>query len=92
MTVEEKLPSRHSNQYSADSACGHCEGVVRHEPWCTTQNTQHSLCISGRLGSSSFESGRPPHFACVRCRMDRNKYPDQTAPLTTSGAAGNTQE
>ena len=29
----------HSNQYSADSACGHCDGVIRHEPWCITQNT-----------------------------------------------------
>ena len=27
-----------SNQYSADSACGHCDGVIRHEPWCITQN------------------------------------------------------
>ena len=28
----------HSNQYSADSACGHCDGVIRHEAWCATQN------------------------------------------------------
>ena len=28
----------HSNQYSADSACGHCDGVIRHEAWCVTQN------------------------------------------------------
>jgi hypothetical protein len=28
----------HSNQYSADSACGHCDGVIRHETWCITQN------------------------------------------------------
>jgi hypothetical protein len=28
----------HSNQYSADSACGHCDGVIRHETWCVTQN------------------------------------------------------
>jgi hypothetical protein len=26
----------HSNRYSADSACEHCGGVVRHEPWCIT--------------------------------------------------------
>lgn len=26
----------HSNRYSADSACEHCEGVVRHEAWCIT--------------------------------------------------------
>lgn len=38
MSVENQLPLRHSNQYSADSACGHCDGVVRHESWCATQN------------------------------------------------------
>jgi hypothetical protein len=26
--------SYHSNAYSAESACLHCEGIVRHEPWC----------------------------------------------------------
>ena len=26
----------HSNRYSAQSACEHCGGVVRHEPWCIT--------------------------------------------------------
>ncbi len=26
----------HSNQYTAESACEHCGGVVRHEHWCIT--------------------------------------------------------
>ncbi len=26
----------HSNRYAADSACEHCEGIIRHEPWCIT--------------------------------------------------------
>jgi hypothetical protein len=26
----------HSNRYSADQACEHCKGIVRHEPWCIT--------------------------------------------------------
>ena len=38
MPLTENLPLRHSNQYSADSACGHCEGVLRHEAWCVTQS------------------------------------------------------
>jgi hypothetical protein len=38
MPVQDHLPSSHSNQYSADSACGHCDGVIRHEAWCVTQN------------------------------------------------------
>ncbi len=29
----------HENQYTADSACSHCSGVVSHEPWCSTQNS-----------------------------------------------------
>ena len=26
----------HSNRYSAESACEHCGGIIRHEPWCIT--------------------------------------------------------
>ena len=38
MPVQDHLPSSHSNQYGADSACGHCEGITCHEAWCITQN------------------------------------------------------
>jgi hypothetical protein len=34
----QSVPLTHSNQYSADSACGHCDGVIRHEAWCITRN------------------------------------------------------
>jgi hypothetical protein len=26
----------HSNRYHAQAACPHCEGIIRHEPWCIT--------------------------------------------------------
>lgn len=26
----------HSNRYTAQSACEHCQGVIRHETWCIT--------------------------------------------------------
>lgn len=26
----------HSNRYSAQAACEHCEGIVHHESWCIT--------------------------------------------------------
>jgi len=26
----------HSNRYNAQAASAHCEGVIRHEPWCIT--------------------------------------------------------
>lgn len=29
----------HANRYSADSACAHCNRVLRHERWCSTQNS-----------------------------------------------------
>jgi hypothetical protein len=38
MPVQSHFPLSHSNQCSAESACGHCDGVVSHEPWCLTQN------------------------------------------------------
>ena len=38
MPVEDQLQLHYSNQYCADSACGHCDGVLRHEHWCITQN------------------------------------------------------
>jgi len=28
----------HSNSYSADAACEHSSGVIRHENWCITNN------------------------------------------------------
>jgi hypothetical protein len=28
----------HSNRYSADSACEHCQGIIRHESWCITRD------------------------------------------------------
>jgi len=28
----------HSNGYTAQAACEHCEGIIRHELWCQTLN------------------------------------------------------
>jgi hypothetical protein len=28
----------HSNRYSEQAACEHCEGIIRHESWCITSN------------------------------------------------------
>jgi len=36
MATQDETPWWHSNQYSADSACAHCGGVIRHESWCQT--------------------------------------------------------
>jgi glycerol-3-phosphate cytidylyltransferase-like family protein len=40
-----KPASYHSNRYNAQSACQHCEGVIRHERWCLTLNpVVHYAC------------------------------------------------
>ena len=28
----------HNNEYNSQAACGHCEGIIRHERWCQTLN------------------------------------------------------
>jgi hypothetical protein len=36
--IAKQIVWHHENQYTADSACSHCSGVVSHEPWCSTKN------------------------------------------------------
>ena len=38
MPVENQVAFHHGNRYSAESACVCCDGVIRHEFWCATQN------------------------------------------------------
>ena len=38
MPLQSQIPLSHSNQYSADSACAHCNGIVSHEAWCSSKN------------------------------------------------------
>ena len=38
MQIPEQHVWYHANQYTAESACVHCNGIVSHEPWCSTQN------------------------------------------------------
>jgi hypothetical protein len=42
----------HSNTYSADGACEHCSGVIRHETWCITCNDQVSYAYEALLDAS----------------------------------------
>lgn len=37
MSATQSYPWFQSNRYAA-APCEHCEGVVRHEPWCITRN------------------------------------------------------
>ena len=38
MPKHDQYPLHHSSQYNVDSACGHCDGIIRHERWCVTQS------------------------------------------------------
>ena len=60
MSTPNQPPISHSNQHSADSACAHCEGIISHEPWCITKNTNvhyahqvalfpNQLCLEDRI-------------------------------------------
>ena len=57
MSVENQLPLRHSNRYSADSACLHCDGVIRHEPWCATQSPDVRYAFMALLDSNQLSIG-----------------------------------
>jgi hypothetical protein len=38
MPEQNNLPLLDSNQYRVDSACVHCDGIIRHQSWCVTQS------------------------------------------------------
>jgi hypothetical protein len=57
MPVQSHFPLSHSNQYTAHSACGHCEGVIRHEPWCITQSTSVQYAYQALLDPDQLSPG-----------------------------------
>jgi hypothetical protein len=38
MNSANSTASKQAVKYSAASSCEHCDGVIRHEPWCVTVN------------------------------------------------------
>lgn len=46
-----------SNQYSAESACEHCAGVIRHEPWCVTRSADVIYAYRAVLDASTLSQG-----------------------------------
>ena len=57
MAVENQLPLRHSNRYSADSACAYCDGVVHHESLCATQNANAHYAFEAVLDPTQLSVG-----------------------------------
>jgi hypothetical protein len=37
MSEASRTAAYHSNRYYAEAACEHCQGIIRHEPWCITR-------------------------------------------------------
>jgi hypothetical protein len=42
MPAQKPLPLQYSDESPANSSCVHCGAVVRHDPWCITQNANVS--------------------------------------------------
>ncbi len=47
----------HSNRYSAGSACLHCRGIIRHEPWCVSRNPTVSYIYQAVLDPEQLSLG-----------------------------------
>jgi hypothetical protein len=57
MPEQNDLPLRHSNQYSVDSVCMHCDGIIRHESWCATQSANVDYAFQAVLDASQLSPG-----------------------------------
>ena len=57
MQVQNQLSLHHSNRYSAESACAHCEGIIRHEFVVRHTERHYLLCISGSLTENQLSLG-----------------------------------
>jgi hypothetical protein len=57
MPTEQAIIWQHSNKYSADAACEHCDGIVRHEPWCITRSSDVLYAYEAVLDGDKLTEG-----------------------------------
>lgn len=57
MSATSTNPWIHSNRYSADSACEHCHGIVRHESWCITCSSEVLYAYEALVDASKLTVG-----------------------------------
>ena len=57
MPVQDNVPLSHSNRYSSYSACVYCDGVIRHVPWCVTQNVSVQYAYRAVSNPDQFSPG-----------------------------------
>ncbi len=77
----------HSNRYTAQSACEHCQGVIRHERWCiivdrTVYYAYEIVADAGKLtvGDSIILHSLGVAWSANRCQCtgDANSRPQFT--------------
>jgi hypothetical protein len=49
MQIPQQHAWYHANQYTAESACVHFNGIVGHEPWCITKNSSVRYALLSAL-------------------------------------------
>jgi hypothetical protein len=52
MQAAQSKPWFHSNRYSADAACEHCNSGIGHEVWCITRNAAVRNALEAVLDSA----------------------------------------
>jgi hypothetical protein len=57
MPITDRPTWYHSNTYTADSACEHCEGIIRHENWCITKNEAVTYAYEAVLDAGKLSLG-----------------------------------
>jgi hypothetical protein len=75
----------HSNRYSAENACEHCDCVIRHEPWCITVDPAVLYAYQIVLEPGMLEPGAAIIFHSLGVSWDRTA---RRAKCGTSKAHG----
>jgi hypothetical protein len=75
----------HSNRYSSDRACEHCEGIIRHETWCITNNEVIRYAYQAVLNAESLAPVTTS--VCMRWGFDGLRIRLALAPLNKRPAA-----
>jgi hypothetical protein len=57
MSAMQVNPWQYSNRYSADKACDHCEGIIRHESWCITRSANILYAYQAVLQAAKLSEG-----------------------------------
>jgi hypothetical protein len=57
MPTTQAIAWKYSNRYSADKACEHCEGIIRHETWCITRSPIVLYAYQSVLNADSLSEG-----------------------------------